>query len=189
MPAYSSLIILNSNKRVLVGTEMGVYGTDDISLASPNWALESSGMGTAPIFDLKQQTMTHWPIIVVNDSTMVSNYGMIYAATHGRGIFECSKYVGINDPVNPNSGSHPVINVFPNPVRGLASLSYSLKATSNVVFNVYDISGKVVKTMSTFSQSSGNHTINMDVSEFPAGTYLLRMDAGRNSESCKFVVW
>ncbi|MGZ3931497.1 MAG: WD40/YVTN/BNR-like repeat-containing protein, partial [Bacteroidia bacterium] len=44
-PAYSSLFEMSDNKRALIGTEVGLYSTTDITAASPAWVKET---GTSP---------------------------------------------------------------------------------------------------------------------------------------------
>ena len=73
-----------------MGTEFGIYSTDNITVSSPQWSADNEGLGNVPVYMLTQQDF-------YNQGS--PNYGVIYAATHGRGIFANYKYrmVSIDD--------------------------------------------------------------------------------------------
>ena len=84
---------------IFVGTEYGVFVTDD---GGASWSINNSGMANeadqlaAPVFDLKQQTRQE---LAWGD---VSNYGEIYAASHGRGLFTTQSLHGCTDQMACN---------------------------------------------------------------------------------------
>ncbi len=102
MPVYSSVLEMQANTDIaIIGTEEGIWMSDDVSTGE--WYQASTGMGKVPVMDLKQQTnykgsftITTYDPVTNEPSyeifTEIKNYGMIYAATHGRGIFRVEKY-------------------------------------------------------------------------------------------------
>ncbi len=57
-PAYSSLFEMNpDNNLVFVGTENGIYVTNNIDSGNPTWVAENNNLGGVPVFMLKQQTI------------------------------------------------------------------------------------------------------------------------------------
>jgi hypothetical protein len=181
IPAYSSLIEMNDKNKVLIGTDNGIFSTDNVLGA--NWAPENSGLGTTPVFMLKQQT-NFYPYTYVNDNGKifmypgVQNYGAIYAASYGQGIFIDTTYyspMGI-EPINGNGAEAQALQVYPNPVKDKATIAFTLSAKSDVSLNVCDINGKVVLTTKQNKLSAGNHEITIDMSGQSSGTYLIRMN-------------
>ena len=87
----------------------------------------------------------------------------------------------------------PVVNsllVFPNPITEDASISYNLKKAANVKIDVTDITGRVVYSFDDFDQVEGDHSLEFPVhaANLPKGIYLIRMYAGDDSQSSKFMV-
>jgi len=188
MPVYASVLEMSSPDRAIIGTDMGVFSTTNLSAASPDWSPELSGMGNLPVYQLKQQSMNWWPIVDAMDSLVVSNYGVIYAATNGRGVFKCSKFVGISDP-KPNDGNaESMLQVYPNPAVDQAVVKYTLNATTDVSMEVYDFTGRMIEKRSMMHQLPGDHLQFVAVNHLAKGTYLVRLITGTTQTTAKLIV-
>jgi hypothetical protein len=66
----------------------------------------------------------------------------------------------------------------PNPCSATTSVSYRLSADLHVALTLYDLDGKVMRTLVDESQSRGGHTVNIDVRDLAAGTYFYQIAAG-----------
>ncbi len=71
---------------------------------------------------------------------------------------------------------------YPNPAVGSTTINYELAtASENVVLSVYDMTGKLVKTVDQGNQAAGAYSINMGVNELAAGDYIFSLSAnGQN---------
>jgi hypothetical protein len=179
-PVYSSLVEMHDKNKVIIGTDNGIYTTDNVE--SGTWAGDYAGLGTVPVFMLKQQT-TYQPKVFIDDKGTifnypgVQNYGAIYAASYGKGFFIDTTYynpMGI-DPGTVYSQGSGTIRIYPNPVRNEATVSYSLGSNSDVSLIIYDISGRTVKLINQNNVSSGDHKIKIEMGSLPAGTYVIQM--------------
>ena len=181
MPVYASCIPLLSNGTVIIGTEHGVYSTD-ITSSSPSWSAENSGLANVPVYMISQQQYTF-------SGVSSNNYGSIYAATHGRGIFKCDKYLSVNNytPSNTVASSIINVNVFPNPVVDNASIAFSLPKSGSVKVNVYDVKGKLVKSSRLNSLEAGNHVYLMPFNDVQQGIYFIRVSSGSLQASAKLI--
>ena len=83
MPVYSGIMEMSDHNKVILGTDFGVFTTDDISMTSPLWSPSYDGLGDAPVTMVKQQNINYYPI---------QNYGNIYISTFGRGLFMDTTY-------------------------------------------------------------------------------------------------
>ncbi|MGD0711102.1 MAG: T9SS type A sorting domain-containing protein [Bacteroidales bacterium] len=186
MPVYASLIPMFNSGTVIIGTEYGVYATTDIANASPNWTEENTGMAHVPVYMIIQQQNNYW-----NSNCQVYNYGTIYIATHGRGVFGCQNFSSINEP--PNSGNsnsvknYLSVSIYPDPVINNATISFNLPNRSNVELNVYNINGKLVNTINLANLAKGNHVYTLDCSAILKGTYIIQVLSGKESATAKFV--
>jgi len=81
---------------------------------------------------------------------------------------------------------------FPNPFNPSTRISYELPAVSDVTVSVYDLSGRLIRTLADGEQPAGSHDVQwngLDDSGNQVGTgvYLCRLDAGDYSQTIKMV--
>ncbi len=77
---------------------------------------------------------------------------------------------------------------FPNPVDESTTFSFNLKEDAKVKINIYDMSGKLVKTPYNSSLSIGNNSITTDLSNLESGNYLYSIEVnGVKSTSNKLI--
>ena len=86
IPVFSILHNPYEEDEVIVGTELGVWKTDNFTSASPNWTVADEGMSDVAVFDM-----------VFRGPTAVNN--RVVAATYGRGIYVGSFSANSNIPV------------------------------------------------------------------------------------------
>lgn len=182
MPVYSAMIEMSNPNVVLVGTEYGIYATENItaSAAAIVWTEENTGMNRVPVFGIRQQSQ------LVPDMT---NYGMVYIGTHGRGFFETNMFMSSVPEVDATPVlAKPGLRIFPNPVIDQAGINITLPVASKVVVNIYDLFGRVVKTIDLGQMSVGSQSEYFDLSDLSRGTYVMQLIAGKESTSQKFVL-
>ncbi len=203
MPVYSSVYEMSTGK-VILGTERGIYMTDNIAASNVNWVPAGDNMGVVPVLDMQQQTKYQPDQIVITpifseegvtyDTTYyvgVHNQGAIYAATYGRGVFRCENFLqhigtGVDDNTSVAVKS---LNMYPNPVHTEACVSFALNSKSNVSYQVFDMTGRMVKVMELGTLTEGNHEVKVSVEGLSDGAYLLRLNAGTNVTTVKFMVF
>jgi hypothetical protein len=82
------------------------------------------------------------------------------------------------------------VEMFPNPYTDQLRINYKLEKESNVSIQVYDITGKLVKTLlSLENQEKGiqNYTLNSSENGFMPGAYYVRLTIDNNSITRKVV--
>ncbi|MCX6243573.1 MAG: T9SS type A sorting domain-containing protein [Bacteroidetes bacterium] len=70
------------------------------------------------------------------------------------------------------------LKVFPNPVTGVANVSFNLKNAESVILNLYNSTGQLVKSVNQGSFPAGNQECSLDVHNLQSGIYMLKMQAG-----------
>jgi hypothetical protein len=197
MPVLSSIIEMNNSNMCIIGTEMGVYETTNLNEATVSWEPSYEVMGKLPVTDLKQQiiaqpTINLWFFDGV-DTTWVAyygtfNFGNIYAATYGRGLFYSNKYqkpVGIITQDAPEQLSS--IKVFPNPVSSMATIEYTLHKRSPITISVVDLNGRMI-VREQITQGEGTHQYKLDCGSLPRGMYVVSIQTGNSVQTSKFIV-
>ncbi len=184
-PVYTSLFNWRNSSEVIVGTEYGVYSTANIFAPTPTWASENNnGMEILPVYEIRQQKFAN------NPELGVTNHGVIYAATFGRGLYTSNTFEskGGSTFTNPIVASNIEVNITPNPVSDVATIRYSIENDSPVLFQVYNLQGQLVKNINLGNQPAGSNEMSFDSSDLGSGTFLIRMNAGNQQTTSKFVV-
>lgn len=77
---------------------------------------------------------------------------------------------------------------YPNPFSTQTTISYSLTKTSDVIFTVYDITGRIIANNNYGSVASGQHTINLSANTFSPGIYFYTFNVNGSTVTKKMVI-
>lgn len=184
MPVYSAIIEMNNSNRVILGTELGVFTTENLS-SSPSWVAENTGLGSIPVMMVRQQTVSRpW----IENFTGVNNYGAIYIASHGNGIFENRMFVGFDGPDTPGGKIAQKFNVFPNPVKNEINFILNVQENQPIRAEILSLKGNTVKVVDLGNVAYGEQSFSIPAHDLITGTYLLKVTYGSKVEVAKFVV-
>lgn len=176
IPAYTGLFEVSDNKVALVGTENGIYSTSDITVASPTWVKENGGnFPNVPVFQLRQQTFP---------SYQCYNHGVIYAATHGRGLWSTDKYaipyaIGIEENEVKLSANEN-LKLYPNPASDATNVLFTAQGDASYKVTVYDISGRILIQETTAKLMGGENTVTLNTSALNSGVYFVTINGSNN---------
>ncbi len=178
MPVYTPVIIWNNSQQVMLGTEKGIWFTEDITATNPIWIQQIDGMANIPVYDLRQQILPNgWVpnnnVVFGGIQTGVSNHGVIYAATRGRGIFRCENFrgpVGICDITLKNNND---ILIYPNPADDYANIQFTLSSNSHVEINIINLNGQKLITKNFNNLNEGIQTIQITTNNLKSGIYIV----------------
>ena len=164
MPVYSAVIDVNNSNNIIIGTEFGVWSTNN----GNSWIVEDDGMPLVPCHMLRQQYL---PGV---------NKGVVYVGTHGRGIFKSSNTSSVFDYNNGDSDNLNILSIYPNPAESFITLELS----SDI--NVYDVSiidlmGKEVYNSNYLSST------RIDISSFEEGNYIIVVNTNSGKQLGRFV--
>ncbi|MCW3103884.1 MAG: hypothetical protein JWO09_2324 [Bacteroidetes bacterium] len=99
--------------------------------------------------------------------------GQIYRICHvGTGIATMAgnlNYIGQN---------------YPNPSTGETQIDYSISDASEVMIELYDVTGRKVKTILNGSQDPGDHTVTVSgLDKFAEGSYFYKIEVKQNGKT------
>ena len=77
---------------------------------------------------------------------------------------------------------------YPNPFNPTTTISYSIPQNAFVSITIYDLLGRVVKTLVNESKSAGSYNINFNASGISSGIYYYTIKANSFIETKKLVV-
>ncbi len=76
----------------------------------------------------------------------------------------------------------------PNPVVGTGIILYELPKPSNVVIEIYNITGQVVKTIKEGNKKAGFYSVKINTKEFANGVYFYIMKADEYRATKRMVI-
>ncbi len=83
------------------------------------------------------------------------------------------------------------LRVFPNPSFGNALIKYGLPEKASITLRLYDISGRLVKTIYSGAQEKGYYAINVgarSIVPLPAGVYFIRFETDKFKATRKLTI-
>jgi len=69
----------------------------------------------------------------------------------------------------------------PNPFSDYSTIGFSLPTDQHVLLEVYDVTGRKVRTLANNSYGPGSHTVGVETKELEPGLYSYRLQAGESS--------
>ncbi|MDR9367331.1 MAG: T9SS type A sorting domain-containing protein, partial [Balneolaceae bacterium] len=77
---------------------------------------------------------------------------------------------------------------YPNPFNPTTQISYSIPQQSDVLLEVYDLTGKLITTLVNETVSSGTHSVTFDAENLSSGVYMYRLQTANRVLSRKLTV-
>ncbi len=146
-------------EEVIIGTDLGVWRTNNFFDAQPHWQQAYNGMSSVKVTDLEMR-----------------NDYKVYASTYGRGIFS-GMFTSTSDVENVDK--EKPLKIYPNPV--LDVLNIDLPDASLKELIIYDMKGKEIINKSQSLYKS------IDVSYLKKGTYLVKIISSDGIYTDKFI--
>lgn len=178
IPCYASLIDRDNPNTILIGTEFGVFATED---GGDNWENVSGDFGTVAIHDIEQNWRT-W-------DEGCKRPGEIYIGTHGRGIWSTDALLSTPSQSDQLDPAHfqPNINVYPNPLNSNGTVEFYLPENGDVTLQVFNLSGQLVRQIISNNREAGQNQLVFDADQLQKGTYILRISSQNMMETTKFI--
>jgi hypothetical protein len=78
--------------------------------------------------------------------------------------------------------------VYPNPVYGTGKIKFLMNQTEDVSIDMFDVTGKLVKTIYNEQANSGLNIINFETIDMPTGVYFCRLQSEHLTETQKVII-
>ncbi len=189
VPVYASTFESNREGFAFVGTDRGLYYTENIFASSVVWIMDESEFGDIPVTAIKQQDK-NWGYYAVPEfqyySSAATNYGEIYIGTFGNAIYKTGHFVGIPE-IGENKNNDNQLFVYPNPATNQASIEYTANKMGKVQVEVYDVTGKMVMRQ-VYTVNATENTLDLNVDNLNNGMYLIYLNNGVQKLHTKLMI-
>jgi len=132
----------------------------------------------------------------------VDDSGYIYVS--GASLNSANKYdyltikyydntYAVNENAFNNSIIKPMLFLFPNPTFNQVAIHYNLRKESNVTIKIYDVSGKMIKSIYNGNQKAGVYTkywngMITKNTKAPCGVYFCQLEADNFNSTAKLIL-
>ncbi|MGA0109439.1 MAG: T9SS type A sorting domain-containing protein, partial [Schleiferiaceae bacterium] len=184
MPCYSVSFDKANPGRLFVGSEWGMFMTDNVTSASPSYTEENNGMARVPVFEIEQYRtdFNYDP----NNPISSPTEGDVFIATHGRGWFQTTT-TSVNRPLSTNQPEQSIdrsaLGIYPNPATDVVRVPVRDGA---VTLAVRTMDGRLVRRVD-LKNTAGLKAVPVDVANLPKGQYVLTRSQGSEAVSEIFV--
>lgn len=97
------------------------------------------------------------------------------------------KIQDVTDPTQEQPNANLSYNFYPNPVESLLTVEYYLEKPSSVTISLYNLEGRLIKTVVKPISSSGVYSEQIDCSSLAKGTYIISIGTGYKVYSDKLI--
>jgi len=77
---------------------------------------------------------------------------------------------------------------YPNPFNPTTVIRYALPRGADVMLEVYDTTGRLVRTLQRGEQDAGEHEVVFDATGLASGAYFYKLRAGDFTETKKLLL-
>ncbi|MEY3682963.1 MAG: hypothetical protein RLZZ289_1498 [Bacteroidota bacterium] len=173
---YDGIIDRNNPDIIVVGTSSGAFVSENGGLT---WENASAGFEGTPVYEVRQ----NWRSFDEGNGRP----GEIYLGTFGRGIWRTTQYLSTqNNSGISNEAFKTKLKAYPNPTRDNTNLTFELANSGKVTVQVYSITGRLVLSKEVY-MNEGTQDISLDSSDLPNGTYIVKLSAGKQTDTAKFI--
>jgi len=99
-------------------------------------------------------------------------------------VYYSTLYTGAPEQ-NQNSG---VLSIYPNPAADLLHINCQVSETALTSVCIYDLSGKKMESNSYGNIIPGSQTFELNTSNLAPGIYILQINSGRSTSTCKVTI-
>ena len=167
IPVRSLIANPLNEEEVIIGTDLGVWHTNNFSNANPSWLQAFNGMSNVKVNDLD-----------------VRDDNMVYAATYGRGVFS-------GEFITESLTKDKIIASCKSFITRSQSGDYDLHYLRNVPhidINIFNLTGQLVESYKKV-ETKNSDTIRLDKSVLSSGMYLIQIHEQSNTETLKWTIY
>jgi len=166
MPVKAILQNPLNTEEVIVGTELGIWYTNDFSSASPSWLPAFNGMSNVKVTDID-----------------LRDDNAIYASTYGRGVFS-GVFTATSLSVNDEEMAASTIALYPTVSNGNVFVKSTVNYAKTKVM-VYDMNGRL--TYETSMNLYSNGEANLNFSNLSSGMYFVNLSSDNLNKTIKII--
>ena len=131
----------------------------------------------------ESDTMIVLPITL---NCKISDAILQFKASNEEGIIISSMKKDISLSMIPKN--YEMKQAFPNPFNPITTIHFNIPDDINVLLEIYDVNGKLVKELNNNNMQAGYHSISWDATTHSSGIYFVKIQAGSFQSTQKIML-
>jgi len=163
------------NNYLFVGSDLGAYYSSNLG---ESWEYLDAELPMVTVYDLKIHKVDHYLAI----------------GTHARSMYKLGldQIVGVNENESFVNKAITDFKNQPNPFVNETQIAFSLRETSKVKVEIFDIQGRRIANLLDKQINAGNHNINWNATndrgyKLSSAYYICKITAGNESKTIKML--
>ncbi|MEO8512225.1 MAG: T9SS type A sorting domain-containing protein [Ignavibacteria bacterium] len=124
---------------------------------------------------------TNYNVYVTGNSASSNNPGVAVTIKY-------SQLIGISINYNELPNQYKLYQNYPNPFNGSTVINYEIPKKSNVELKIYDMLGRLIKTLVKSEQNASYYSINLETGNLASGIYFYKISAGDITDTKKMIL-
>jgi photosystem II stability/assembly factor-like uncharacterized protein len=202
LPSRFTLSFMTKQGSLFVGTGIGIYRSDDNGDSWREFGLQNTNkiiqsmlqvddkifVGTQAGLYISGDNGKSWQEIPElfgrNISSFVkSNTGIILGTLEGDVYLVSALQTPTTNARSISMETTPSLSVAPNPMRENGHIRYSIPQAAHVRISLVSTLGQIVEVLHDAPKSAGEYSLLLDASHYPAGVYMVRIEAGAGART------
>ena len=96
--------------------------------------------------------------------------------------------ISVDPPGEPVITDFSLSQNYPNPFNAATEIEFALPQSSDIVLNVYDVTGRLAQTVASGKFAAGEHRVNFDAAGLSSGVYFYQLRTGNTKIARKMVL-
>ena len=199
-PASNKWYLIDSLFWIRSGFSLGALN-GKIYAVGGEW-FSPSGSGIVAHIEVFDPKLNNWEFLttmnttrhglglgIVNDTIYTISGGIQAGFSYSdvNEAFAPDKSIGIQ-PISEAANEYKLYQNYPNPFNPITKIEFQIKKRSNVLLNVYDITGREIHTLLNMQIDAGSYSINWDASNYPSGVYIYKILATDFTDAKKMIL-
>ena len=122
----------------------------------------------------------------------VLNNGYNYVYLNNKSYIDLPLVNAVNEVTDNNGNSTPytfsLSQNYPNPFNPVTMISYSIPQKGLVTVKVFDVTGRLVRTLVNETMEAGNNSVMFDASSLSSGVYFYNIESGSFTDTKKMIL-
>lgn len=182
----SGICKLDSTNTKWIVYGYGIYGAHDMAFDREGnlWWIAPGVQAQGGLFkatkdfkEVKIWNATNSPMLTTEPRTIAidSNGNKWIGSNGGLFIFNEGGIVNIDDNNSTFSEKFTLFQNYPNPFNPVTTIKYDLNLAGTVKLSVYDLNGKLVRSLLNIRQPAGSYSIEFNASDLTSGVYFYEL--------------
>lgn len=179
IPVYDAEISVENPDVIILGTEYGIYACQNGRATTPTWVDNNTNFPLVPVFEMRQVEAKK-----VDGANGWRTGPVLYAGTHGRGIFRSNNLLTSAREVE---NEMLVLSTYPNPAVNEVNVEIPASTDRTVQVVVTNYSGQVVYRADMALTPNKSNNLKINTGSLSSGNYIINLQGLTLKASSKFV--